>query len=202
MAGSKPVSKKDEKVPRLGGALDFLRHVWAVDHELQSASKTLARRTGLTERQRLVLKLLGKQGGGSPSELATSLHLHPSTMTGIVQRLVRDGHVARGKHGEDARKEALSLTDKGRAALEVKGGPSYEQAVRKALGRFDDTSVETARQVLAAIAEELAARPADARPPRGGSSTRATPALAAPTARPVKAGASKAAKPASPRSRK
>ncbi len=189
--------KKDDRTPRLGGPLEFLRYVWAVDHELKSASKNLARRTGLTERQRLVLKILGKQPSASPGDLAASLHVHPSTMTGILQRLVASGMVIRSRDGEDARRGALELTEAGRAASEVKGAPPYEQAVRKALGRFDEASLEIARQVLAAISEELSARPsADAKPEP--KPARATPAKAAKAAAPAPAKAAKAA----PRSRR
>jgi DNA-binding MarR family transcriptional regulator len=196
MAGT----RKDDKTPRLGGPLDFLRYVWAVDHELKSASKTLARRTGLTERQRLVLKILGKQGTASPGELAVALHVHPSTMTGILQRLTGAGLITRSRNGEDARKGALELTDDGRAASDGKGGPPYEQAVRKALGRFDEASLETTRQVLAAIAEELAVKPAvDARPepkpsPRGAKVTAAKPAARPAKAPPAKVGKATPAK--------
>jgi DNA-binding MarR family transcriptional regulator len=198
MAGT----RKDDKTPRLGGPLDFLRHVWAVDHELKSASKTLARRTGLTERQRLVLKLLGKQPGAGPGELATALHVHPSTMTGILQRLTAAGMLVRSRSEDDARRGALEVTDLGRSASEGKGGPPYEQAVRRALGRFDEASIDTARQVLTAIAEELAARPPE---PRQEPRPTRAPAKAPPATRPSRATAAapaKAAKPVAGRARR
>ncbi len=192
-------AKKDEKSVKLGGPLDFLRFVWAIEHELQSASKTMARRTGVTERQRLVLKILGKNASASASDIAGILHLHPSTMTGIVQRLTARGYIARSKHAEDARKGKLELTAKGKAVNDQKGSQAYETAVKKALGKFDDTKLDVARDVLAAIADELGAKPAA----EGKPAAKKAPAkkAAKPAARkaPAKAAAKAPAKKAAPK---
>ena len=152
--------KKEDKNVKLGGPLDFLRFIWAIEHELQSASKTQARKTGVTERQRLVLKILGKQAGASASDIAGILHLHPSTMTGIIQRLTARGYIARSKHAEDARKGQLELTAKGKTVNDAKGVLAYEAAVKKALGQFDEANLEVTRSVLSAIASELGTKPA------------------------------------------
>ncbi len=148
---------KDDKLPKLGGSLDFLRLLWAVDHQLQSVSKTMARQQGVTGQQRLVLRVVGKQPGVSASDVAQVLHLHPSTMTGIVQRLMLGGFVERAKSKDDARKVALQLTDKGKKTNDAKG-PTIEAPVKRALGRFTDAQLDTVRAVLTALAEEFATK--------------------------------------------
>jgi DNA-binding MarR family transcriptional regulator len=190
-------AKKEDKSVKLGGPLDFLRFVWAIEHELQSASKTMARRTGVTERQRLVLKILGKNASASASDIAGILHLHPSTMTGIVQRLTARGYIARSKHAEDARKGKLELTAKGKAVNDQKGSQAYETAVKKALGKFDDAKLDVARDVLSAIADELGAKPAPEGKPAAKKAA-AKPAAKKAAAKPAakKAPAKAAAKPA------
>jgi|GEM_PF-883380 len=189
--------KKEDKNVKLGGPLDFLRFVWAIEHELQSASKTMARKTGVTERQRLVLKILGKQAGASASDIAGVLHLHPSTMTGIVQRLSARGYIARSKHAEDARKGQLELTAKGKAVNDAKGILAYEASVKKALGQFDEAKLDVARSVLSAIATELGTKPAGeqkAKAAKPAAKAKAKPAAKAADKPAAKAAAKPAAK--------
>src|SRR5262245_43976983 len=73
---------------RLDGSLDFMRLLWSVEHRLQSSSKRMASSLGITGPQRLVLRIVGQFPGLSAKELARIVHLHPSTITGILQRLV------------------------------------------------------------------------------------------------------------------
>ena len=80
---------------RLDPVLDFLRVLWTLEHGLQSASKRMEASLGVTGPQRLVLKVLTRFPGASAGELSEILHLHPSTVTGIVQRLVTKGLLAR-----------------------------------------------------------------------------------------------------------
>ena len=51
-------------------ALDFLRLMWAVDHELQSVSKRMLAELGQTGPQRLAIRLIGLNPGLAAGELA------------------------------------------------------------------------------------------------------------------------------------
>ena len=44
---------------RLGRVLEFMRVLWAVDHALQSTSKWMEVRLGVTGPQRLVIRMIG-----------------------------------------------------------------------------------------------------------------------------------------------
>jgi DNA-binding MarR family transcriptional regulator len=79
----------------LGPVLEFIRLLWATDHGLQSASKAMAARLGVTGSQRLAVRVLSRCPGLSAGELARILHVHPSTLTGVLQRLQSRGHPAR-----------------------------------------------------------------------------------------------------------
>ena len=50
---------------------------------------------GITGPQRLVLRVVGQFPGLSAGELAHIVRLHPSTITGILQRLVARGLLER-----------------------------------------------------------------------------------------------------------
>ena len=69
--------------------LQFMRLMWAVDHKLQSVSKRMTSRIGLTGPQRFAVRCIGRRPGLAAGELATLLHLDPGTVTGILKRLAR-----------------------------------------------------------------------------------------------------------------
>ena len=68
--------------------LQFMQVLWAVVHGLESTSKPMTKRIGVTGPQRLVLRVIGLSPGLSAGDVATILHLHPSTLTGVLQRLI------------------------------------------------------------------------------------------------------------------
>ena len=73
--------------PKLGKPLEFMRSLWALDHALQSRSKAMAAALGVTGPQRMVVRLVGRFPDIAAGSLAELLMVHPSTLTGIVQRL-------------------------------------------------------------------------------------------------------------------
>ena len=81
----------EELVVRLDPVLDFMRLLWTLEPGLQSASKRMESALGVTGPQRIVLRIVGRHPGVSAGQLAHIAQLHPSTITGIVQRLVRKG---------------------------------------------------------------------------------------------------------------
>lgn len=145
----------------LDATLQFMQCLWAVDHALQSLSKRMWRQLGLTGPQRLVLRILGTQPGLSPGELAAVLHIHPSTLTGIVQRLEALSLVRRTVERSDRRRMNLHLTAAGRALDRPTPG-TIEAAVRRALRDASRTSVAATVRLLTAVATELQATAATA----------------------------------------
>jgi DNA-binding MarR family transcriptional regulator len=152
---SPPALAAASKEGPLGETLDFMRLLWAVDHGLQSRSKRMEAEIGVTGMQRLVIRLIGRQPGVSAGELADLLHVHPSTLTGVLKRLVDRGYVERDKDPEDARRARFSLRPPGEKVDATQAG-TVEAAVRRALGRLPGNRLGAARDVLAAVAAELA----------------------------------------------
>jgi DNA-binding MarR family transcriptional regulator len=134
--------------------MEFMSGLWALDHALQSASKRMEARLGVTGPQRLVVRIVGRQPGISPGEVSAILHLHPSTLSGILRRLERAKVVERSPDPADARRALLRLTARGRKVNEVRTG-TVEAAVRRALGRLNPGHVQAAREVTEALAAEL-----------------------------------------------
>lgn len=140
--------------PPLGEVLEFMRLLWAVDHGLQSTSKQMEARMGITGPQRLVLRLVGRFPDISAGQLATILHVHPSTLTGVLKRLQERGLLDRRADPKDARKALFGLTGKGQA-LDVPSEGTVESAVQRVLERLPRTRILATQEALAALAEEL-----------------------------------------------
>jgi DNA-binding MarR family transcriptional regulator len=106
----------------------------------------------LTPPQFFVLAALWLGDGIGMSELGSRVHLDSSTLTGIIDRMERNGYVERRQNPEDRRSVLLFLTDKAREA-----GPRIMQfaeeldaAVRSAFSKED---METFERVLKSMAE-------------------------------------------------
>ena len=138
----------------LGPDLTFLRELWALDHALQKFSKRMATDLGVTGPQRLALRLVSRFPGLPAGRLARLLCLHPSTVTGVVKRLVSRGLLSRRSDGPDRRRVLLQITPAGLALL-GQPQPTIESGVRKALDNLTREEVEIAIKALGAVAMSL-----------------------------------------------
>lgn len=140
--------------PPLDATLDFMRLLWSIEHHLQSTSKLMESQLGITGPQRLVLKVVAQYPGISAKEVANIVRLHPSTITGILQRLTKKGLLLRAQDPVDTRRVRLRVQPSARRfTRRVKG--TVEHAVERALKRVPTASVHSARNVLIAIAASL-----------------------------------------------
>jgi len=139
----------------LGSALDFMRLLWAVDHGLQRRSKRMESELGVTGMQRIVIRLVGRFPDSTAGRLSELLHVHPSTLTGVLKRLSDRGYIVRHRDATDGRKSRFALMPKGQEIDATQAG-TVEAATRRALGRISPEMVDAARVVLNAVAEELA----------------------------------------------
>src|SRR5574339_470186 len=121
------VSSADHE-PSLPDSLRFMKLLWALSHGLDRTSKHMARRLGVTGPQRFVLRIVGLMPGLSAGDLAAMLHVHPSTLTGILQRLVSQQMLVRAPDAKDRRRAVLHLTAKG-ARINAAASGTVEAAV-------------------------------------------------------------------------
>jgi MarR family transcriptional regulator, organic hydroperoxide resistance regulator len=135
--------------------LEFLRLMWAVDHELHRVSKAMIGRLGLTAPQRLAVRFVGRQPSLTPGQLAELLHLDPGTVSGIVKRLESSGLVTRVRSGGDTRRMHLTLTSKGQTVNRRTRG-TVEAAARRTLDEVSNADLAAASRLLRRLAAHLA----------------------------------------------
>lgn len=138
----------------LDPVLDFMRLLWGIEHGLQSASKRMETALGITGPQRLVLRIVARFPGLSAGDVARVVRLHPSTLTGILQRLERKGLLVRESDPGDSRRVRLKVRPDARPFIR-QSGATIESVVARALTRMPAAQVRHARGVLAAVADAL-----------------------------------------------
>jgi DNA-binding MarR family transcriptional regulator len=137
-----------------GQTLQFMQRLWELVHALDVRSKRMKRDLGVTGPQRLVLRIVGQSPGTSPREIADTLGIHPSTLTGVLARLGAAGHLVREPDPEDGRRARFRLTASGRQIDRERRG-TVEAAVRRALARASPAEIVHSASMLSHIIAEL-----------------------------------------------
>lgn len=156
MSQSQPKAVTDPDVKPLGETLSFMQLLWAVTHGLESASKRMHAELGVTGPQRLVLRIVGHHGRISAGALAEVLHIHPSSLTGMLQRLEQAELIRRESDPFDRRRALIELTRRGMRLNDERSG-TIEASVASALSKMSKERLAGAKAVLKAIASSLEA---------------------------------------------
>ena len=138
----------------LGEVLTFLQRLWAVAHGLESISKRMRATVGVTGPQRLMIRLIGRYSRATSGDLAEILHVHPSSLTGVLRRLERAQLIRRVPDARDGRRAILTLTSRGQALNDQDLG-TVESSVRRTLRRLSPAEIATVRNALGMLATEL-----------------------------------------------
>src|SRR5262245_7199128 len=147
-------ASRDRRAPEanegvgLGEVIEFMRLLWAVDHGLSASSKQMGAIFGVTGPQRLVIRIVGRHPGIAAGRIAEILHVHPSTLTGVLGRLVERGVLTRQADPDDGRRALFGLTAAGKKLDALRSG-TIEAKVRRALGKVPPRELAAARRVPA-----------------------------------------------------
>jgi DNA-binding MarR family transcriptional regulator len=101
----------------------------------------------LSAHEGMVLALVGAREPVSMSDLAAAAGARPNTMTGIVDRLVRRGFLARRRGARDRRTVMVGLTELGRE-FSAKHREFIEEYGGGLLQRLDPSERETLTRLL------------------------------------------------------
>lgn len=94
---------------------------------------------GLTTQQWAVLGALSRpeaEGGMSVGDLARYLMVSRQSLSGLISRMERDGHVASAPDGRDRRSRLVTMTDRGRQVWTHEAIPRIHDYYEGALADF------------------------------------------------------------------
>ena len=151
MAGDRDASIDLDELPEV---LQFMRLLWELVHGIDRASKRMGQRLGVTGPQRLAVRVIGLFPGISAGQLARILHIHPSTLTGILQRLIEQRLVERKSAPGDRRRTHLRLTARGER-INRPLDSTVESAVAAALRKVSSRDRAAAQRVITALSMRL-----------------------------------------------
>jgi DNA-binding MarR family transcriptional regulator len=137
-----------------GETLQFMQRLWDLVHALDVRSKRMVSTVGVTGPQRLVIRVIGQLTEPTASEIASTLKMHPSTLTGIVSRLQKQGLITRALDKADRRRSRFKLTDKGSKVDRERKG-TVEAAIRRALVRAETATIAQTVEMLELLVAEL-----------------------------------------------
>ena len=124
--------------------------------ETRRLTKELARRANVTGPQLTVVKLLETIGDLSLSELSDKIRAQNSTVTGIVDRMEREGLAQRVRSTEDRRVVRIRLTEKGqKLAAEIPVEPM--EILRTALGGLTPVETQELLRIMSKVAKRIGA---------------------------------------------
>jgi DNA-binding MarR family transcriptional regulator len=123
-------------------------------HALRKAFDRRAVGLGVTRAQWKVLFRLTRQPGLRQIELADMLDIEPITLSRIIDRLEEAGLVERSADPADRRAWRLHVTARARPLVE-KLRAVADDMVAEAFGGTDPKDIETTRQVLGRVRENL-----------------------------------------------
>lgn len=145
-----------DQISRAVAIFETMQSLRRIFKALQNYSHQVSNQYGITGPQLWVLKTVFQNGGLPLGELSQKMYLHPSTITGVVDRLEKKGYVSRDRDQEDRRVVMVQLTPKGKRL--VKRAPNPVQGkmihglrqVRKEKLEFIHESVQTLVEIMEA----------------------------------------------------
>jgi DNA-binding MarR family transcriptional regulator len=133
----------------LGPTVEFMRHLWRLNHALERFSRRMEASWGVTAQQRMIVRCVGRYPGITANQLARQLHVDAGTISAALGRLERKGLLERRRADRDRRRLTLGLTAEGRGIDQVAG--SLERAVESLLEVSSAEDLSSTRRILESL---------------------------------------------------
>lgn len=135
---------------------DVIALLWELTHALQAMSRHMERNIGISGPQRLVMRATEVLGEPTPGDLAAKLGVHPSTITGHLDRLVDRGLLDRERRADDRRSSRLRLTPAGQRLLTARA-VTIESVLDATLAAVPEEKRADAEKLLRQLTDALRA---------------------------------------------
>jgi DNA-binding MarR family transcriptional regulator len=139
-----------------GDAVEVINHLRRLFKAIREYSKAMERKVGLSSPQAWALRILEDEPGLSLGDLSERMYSHPSTVSGVVDRLFERGLLARDVNRNDRRGVVLSLTPAGRRLLKS-SPPPVQVGLARALEKMPARELSRLRETLEDIVKKTEA---------------------------------------------
>jgi DNA-binding MarR family transcriptional regulator len=112
-----------KKVSRTVAISEIMQSLRRIFKAIQDYSQEVNQKYGITGPQLWALKTLSTNGSLPLGQLSKMMYLHPSTTTGVVDRLEKKGYVVRDRVRKDRRVVIVQLTPKGKKTVSKAPNP-------------------------------------------------------------------------------
>jgi DNA-binding MarR family transcriptional regulator len=112
-----------KQVTRDVAILEIMQSLRRIFKAIQDYSHEVSDKFGITGPQLWALKAISQNENLSLSDLSRRMYLHPSTMTGLMDRLEKKGYVKRNRDQVDRRVIYLQLTAEGKKLVKRAPNP-------------------------------------------------------------------------------
>jgi DNA-binding MarR family transcriptional regulator len=146
--------------PHVREALDAFRHIV----QALRVGRAGERQAGLSSAQVFALQQIGDHPDASVNDIAALTHTHQSSVSVVIQRLVRRRLVAKVPSSEDRRRQRLALTAKGQRVLNDAPVAVQEHLIA-AIAAVPATDRRVLARALGAIAKAISPNAATPHPP-------------------------------------
>ncbi|MBI5369530.1 MAG: MarR family transcriptional regulator [Planctomycetes bacterium] len=148
-----PVSRlRRSSAEREATSTAIVSSLQSVFQQVDRFSKQSLARFGVTGPQIWALRTIEEREGITLGELTRAMYLHPSTLTGIIDRLVQSGLISRERSPEDRRVIRVRLRPRGRRILARAPEPP-RQRLALGLANLDRKQLEALRRAVACIGQ-------------------------------------------------
>lgn len=139
---------KDEQAEtQIATSVDAFRRIL---RELRIVARKTEFATGLTAAQLFVLTAVVDSPGCSLNEIATATMTDRSSVANVIDRLVEQGFVTRAQADDDRRRASISITARGRRAMQ-KAAPPPTAVLISGLRQLSVLELESLADGLAAL---------------------------------------------------
>lgn len=143
--------------------LRILQSLRKIIRSVDIHSRKLSMQYDITAPQLITLLLIVDKGPLTIACIAKEVHLSPSTLVGIIDRLESKGYVQRERNARDRRQIFISSTQEGRFFMSQAPSP-LQETLAQALGALTPLEQATISLSLERIVELMEANDLDAAP--------------------------------------
>lgn len=143
--------------------LKILQSLRKIIRSVDIHSRKLSMQHDVTAPQLITLLAVVEHGPLTIASISKQVHLSPSTLVGIIDRLEAKGYVARERSAEDRRQVLISVTKEGEAFAKQAPSP-LQETLAEALSELTPLEQATISLSLERVVELMEAKELDAAP--------------------------------------